>query len=75
MTTQDQQTTQTPSSRRYQIFWNDDGEYVSNLSYTEEQLEDINEIVFAVVRGLLDEDRFNVDITFEEDGAADGRKS
>lgn len=75
MTTQDQSTTEMPSQRRYQVFWNNDGEYVSNLTYSEEQLEDINEIVFAVVRGLLNEDRFKVDITFEGDSATEGGKS
>ena len=75
MTTQDQPTTQTPSSRRYQIFWNADGEYVSNLTYTEEQLKEIDQIVFAVVRGLLDEDRFDITVTHEQDTATDGGNS
>ena len=65
MTTQDHPTTETPSSRRYQVFWNDNGEYVSNLEYTDDQIEDINEIVFAVVRGLLDENRFDISVTYE----------
>ena len=75
MTTQHQPTTQTPSARRYQIFWNDDGEYVSNLTYTEEQLEEIDQIVFAVVRGLLDENRFDITVTHEQDTATDGGNS
>ena len=75
MTTQDHPTTQTPSSRRYQIFWNDDGEYVSKLAYTDDQIEDINEIVFAVVRGMLDENRFNVSVTYESGNSTEGGNS
>ena len=72
MTNQDQPTTEMPYSRRYQIFWNNNGEYVSNLAYTDEQLDDIDQIVFAVVRGLLGENRLNLHITREEYSATDG---
>ena len=73
MTTQEQPTTGAPYSRRCRIFWNDDGEYESNLPYTDEQIEDIDGIVYAVVRGVLDENRFDITITRESDGNADGR--
>ena len=72
MTTQEQPITDAQSHRRYQVFWNDDGEYVSNLTYTEEQLEDIDEIVYAVVRGILDPNRFDITVTTEPDTATDG---
>lgn len=75
MTTQEQPTTDASSLRRYQVFWNDDGEYVSNLTYTEEQLEDIDEIVYAVVRGVLDENQFDITVTHEPDTATDGGNS
>ena len=73
MTTQEQPATDAPYSRRYKIFWNEDGEYVSNLTYNSEQLKDIDEIVFAVVRGITDESRFDITITRESDGNTDGR--
>lgn len=73
MTTQDQPTTKTPSSRRYQIFWNADGEHVSKLAYTDEQIKDIDEIVYAVVRGVLDEKRFDITVTDEPYSATEDR--
>ena len=60
MTTQEQPATDATSLRPFKIFWNEDGEYVSNLMYSDEQIEEINEMVFAVLRGLLDENRFQV---------------
>ena len=75
MTTQEQRTTDAPPLRRYQVFWNDDGEYVSNLTYTEEQLEDIDKIVYAVARGILDPNRFDITVTTEPDTATDGGNS
>ena len=75
MTTQDHPTTESKSPRRYQVFWNEDGEYVSNLTYTEEQLKEIDQIVFAVVRGMLDENRFDITVTHEQDTATDGGNS
>ena len=75
MTTQEQPATDTSSLRRYQVFWNDDGEYVSNLTYTEEQINEIDEIVFTVVRGLLDANRIDLTVTHEPDTANDGVNS
>ena len=65
MTTQEQPITDAQSHRRYQVFWNDDGEYESQLTYTSEQLRDIDKIVYAVVRGMLDKDRFDITVTEE----------
>lgn len=39
-------------THRFEILWNDDGRHVSRLTYTEEQIEDINEIVETVLRGM-----------------------
>lgn len=75
MTTQEQPATDAPPLRRYQVFWNDDGEYVSNLTYTEEQINEIDEIVFTVVRGLLDANRIDLTVTHEPDTANDGGNS
>ena len=75
MTTQEQPATDAQSSRRYKIAWNDDGEYESELTYNSEQLKDIDEIVFAVVRGITDESRFDITITRESDGNADSGNS
>ena len=75
MTTKVQPTADAPSSRRYKIVWNDDGEYESELTYNSEQLKDIDEIVFAVVRGITDQDRFNITITREPDIAPEGGNS
>lgn len=52
MTTQDQPTTESSYSRRYEILWNDDGRHVSRLTYTQEQIDDIDEIVETVLRGM-----------------------
>lgn len=65
MTTKERPATDAPYSRRYKIFWNEDGEYESELTYNSEQLKDIDEIVFAVVRGITDESRFDITITRE----------
>ena len=75
MTTQERSTTDAPSSRHYKIAWNDDGEYESNLPYTDEQIEDIDGIVYAVVRGVLDENRFDITVTHEPDTAPEGGNS
>ena len=75
MTTQEQPTTDASSLRRYQVFWNDDGEYVSNLTYTEEQINEIDEIVFTVVRGLLDANRIDLTVTHEPGTANNGGNS
>ena len=75
MTTQELPTTDAPSLRRYQVFWNDDGEYVSNLTYTEEQINEIDEIVYAVVRGMLDKDRFDITVTEEPNSEYNGVNS
>ena len=39
-------------TQHFEILWNDDGRHVSRLTYTEEQIEDINEIVETVLRGM-----------------------
>ena len=50
MTTQD--STDASRTQRFEILWNDDGRHVSRLTYTDEQIEDINEIVETVLRGM-----------------------
>lgn len=75
MTTQEQHTTDTTSTRRYQVFWNDDGEHVSKLSYTDEQIEDIDAIVFAVVYGVIDQNRYNITVTEEDYSEPEDRHS
>lgn len=75
MTTKVQPTADAPSSRRYKIVWNDDGEHESNLAYSEEQIKDIDQIVYAVVRGILDKNRFDIAITHEPDIAPEGGNS
>lgn len=52
MTTQKQPATDATSLRRYEILWNDDGRHVSRLTYTQEQIDDIDEIVETVLRGM-----------------------
>ena len=75
MTTQEQPATEAPSLRRYRVFWNDDGEYESQLTYTSEQLRDIDKIVYAVVRGMLDKDRFDITVTEEPNSEYNGVNS
>lgn len=75
MTTQEQPTTDAPTLRPFKIFWNDDGEYVSDLTYTDEQIEEINQMVYAVLSGLQEVKRFNFTMTDEPDRATDGGKS
>ena len=75
MTTQEQPATEAPTLRPFKIFWNDDGEYVSDLTYTDEQIEEINQMVFTVLRGLLDENRFNFTMVDMPDSTTDGGNS
>ena len=63
MTTQ--HSTDASLTQHFEILWNDDGRHVSRLTYTDDQIEDINEIVYTVVRGILDPDRFDISVTYE----------
>ena len=62
MTTQEQPTTDAPLSRRYEILWNDDGRHVSRLTYTQEQIDDIDEIVETVLRGMGADKGLDIDV-------------
>ena len=75
MTTQEQPATEAPTLRPFKIFWNDDGEFVSDLTYTDEQIEEINQMVYAVLSGLLDAKRFNFTMVDEPDRTTDGVNS
>lgn len=62
MTAEEQQTTGAPYSRRYEILWNDDGRHVSRLTYTQEQIDDIDEIVETVLRGMGAQKGLDIDV-------------
>ena len=58
-------TTDTPKVRPYEVLWNNDGRHVSKLTYTEEQIEDINEIVETVLRGMAVDKGLDIEVTDE----------
>ena len=62
MTAEEQPTTEAPYSRRYEILWNEDGRHVSRLTYTQEQIDDIDEIVETVLRGMGAQKGLDIDV-------------
>ena len=58
-------TSEKPTARPYEVFWNKDGRHVSKLAYTEEQIEDINEIVETVLRGMAVDKGLDIEVTDE----------
>ena len=59
------QTSEQPSVRPYLVVWNKDGRHTSKLRYTKEQIDDIDEIVDAVVKGVAADAGFDIRVTEE----------
>ena len=59
------------TARPYEVFWNRDGRHVSKLTYTDEQIDDINEIVEAVLRGMAADKGLDIEVTDEVNAGSD----